>query len=34
MAQGLVAKAERVLWAELLWIGDVEGRLPTKLAAI
>jgi hypothetical protein len=34
MAQGLVAEAERVLWAELLWIGDAEGRLPTKLAAI
>jgi hypothetical protein len=34
IAQGLVAEAERVLWAELLWIEDAEGRLPTKLAAI
>jgi hypothetical protein len=34
MVQGLVAEVERVLWVELLWIGDAEGRLPTKLAAI
>jgi hypothetical protein len=34
MAQGLVAEAERVLWAELLWMEDAESRLPTQLGAI
>ena len=34
MAQGIVAKAEQVLWEELLWVEDNGQRRSTDLAAI
>ena len=34
LAQGVVAKAERLLWEELLWMREHEHRPTTRLAEI
>jgi hypothetical protein len=34
MAQGIVADAAQVLWEELLWVDQKEGRLSVDLATI